>query len=241
MLKFKYVSQGSLKTLCSAADPITTRSLRLNQLFQVKQTCSLTYGLFQTLKNSFEVAGVTAFRPWRPLPLPVFVCCLQGRVSLCGQQGGGCSLGREEFLEALLQLYQECTSPELMKIHHVAKFVKKCKHHFHSCVKSLILSCARVSNQLLDFLIFLKCVDLYCSRLSEGFVYLKLSCFFFIFCPALTLDHDWVQVLKKTSRIKVRLKKLSLACEHLIWNNSFSGMMPTQIFFRIQVVQFNKV
>ncbi|XP_017278329.1 citron rho-interacting kinase isoform X6 [Kryptolebias marmoratus] len=83
MLKFKYVSQGSLKTLGSPADPITTRNLRLNQVFQ-------------------------------------------GRVSLRGQQGGGgCSLGREELLEALLQLYQECTSPELMKIHHVAKFVNK--------------------------------------------------------------------------------------------------------------------
>uniref|UniRef100_A0A8C4DCI2 Citron Rho-interacting kinase n=1 Tax=Dicentrarchus labrax TaxID=13489 RepID=A0A8C4DCI2_DICLA len=50
--------------------------------------------------------------------------CLQGRVSLCGLQGG-CTLGREEFLEALLLLYQECASPELMKIHHVAKFVNK--------------------------------------------------------------------------------------------------------------------
>uniref|UniRef100_A0AAX7V6G7 non-specific serine/threonine protein kinase n=1 Tax=Astatotilapia calliptera TaxID=8154 RepID=A0AAX7V6G7_ASTCA len=42
----------------------------------------------------------------------------------CGEQGG-CTLGREEFLEALLLLYQECTSPELMKIHHVANFVNK--------------------------------------------------------------------------------------------------------------------
>ncbi|KAK5934342.1 hypothetical protein CgunFtcFv8_014747 [Champsocephalus gunnari] len=81
MLKFKYASQGSLKTMMSSADPITSRSSRLNQLFQ-------------------------------------------GRVSLCGPQGGG-TLGREEFLEALLLLYQECMSPELMKIHHVANFVKK--------------------------------------------------------------------------------------------------------------------
>ncbi|MEQ2239583.1 hypothetical protein ILYODFUR_005848 [Ilyodon furcidens] len=49
----------------------------------------------------------------------------QGRVNLCGGQQGGCSVGREEFLEALLLLYQECTSPELMKIQHVAKFVHK--------------------------------------------------------------------------------------------------------------------
>ncbi|XP_045931296.1 citron Rho-interacting kinase-like [Micropterus dolomieu] len=81
MLKFKYVSQGNLKTLPSSADPITSRSSRLNQLFQ-------------------------------------------GRLSLCGQQGG-CTLGREEFLEALLLLYQECASPELMKMHHVANFVNK--------------------------------------------------------------------------------------------------------------------
>uniref|UniRef100_A0A8C2Z1P7 non-specific serine/threonine protein kinase n=1 Tax=Cyclopterus lumpus TaxID=8103 RepID=A0A8C2Z1P7_CYCLU len=50
--------------------------------------------------------------------------CVQGRVSLYGQQGG-CALGREELLEALLLLYEECISPELMKIHHVAHFVKK--------------------------------------------------------------------------------------------------------------------
>uniref|UniRef100_A0A3Q3FJF2 non-specific serine/threonine protein kinase n=1 Tax=Labrus bergylta TaxID=56723 RepID=A0A3Q3FJF2_9LABR len=81
MLKFKYVSQGSLKTMSSSSDPITIRCSRLNQVFQ-------------------------------------------GRVGLSGQQGG-CTLGREEFLEALLLLYQECSSPELMKIHHVANFVKK--------------------------------------------------------------------------------------------------------------------
>ncbi|XP_008407642.1 citron Rho-interacting kinase isoform X7 [Poecilia reticulata] len=90
MLKFKYVSQGTLKTPCSSADPITSRSLRLSQVFQ-------------------------------------------GRVSLCGGQQGGCSLGREEFLEALLLLYQECTSPELMKIQHVAKFV----HKFSEAVSEL--------------------------------------------------------------------------------------------------------
>ncbi|KAM4583042.1 citron rho-interacting kinase [Fundulus diaphanus] len=90
MLKFKYVSQGSLRAPCSPADPITSRSLRLNQVFQ-------------------------------------------GRVSLCDGQQGGCSLGREEFLEALLLLYQECKSPELMKIQHVAKFV----HRFSEVVSDL--------------------------------------------------------------------------------------------------------
>ncbi|XP_021176245.2 citron rho-interacting kinase isoform X6 [Fundulus heteroclitus] len=90
MLKFKYVSQGALRAPCSSADPITSRSLRLNQVFQ-------------------------------------------GRVSLCDGQQGGCSLGREEFLEALLLLYQECKSPELMKIQHVAKFV----HRFSEVVSDL--------------------------------------------------------------------------------------------------------
>ncbi|XP_068576347.1 citron rho-interacting kinase isoform X2 [Cebidichthys violaceus] len=79
MLKFKYVTHGSLKTMQSSGDPITSRSSRLNQVFQ-------------------------------------------GRVSL---QQGGCTLGREEFLEALLLLYEECISPQLMKIHHVANFVNK--------------------------------------------------------------------------------------------------------------------
>uniref|UniRef100_A0A8D3A9A9 Citron Rho-interacting kinase n=1 Tax=Scophthalmus maximus TaxID=52904 RepID=A0A8D3A9A9_SCOMX len=81
MLKFKYVSQGNLKMLPSSADPIASRSSRLNQVFQ-------------------------------------------GRASLRGQQGG-CTVGREEFLDALVLLYQECTSPELMKINHVANFVNK--------------------------------------------------------------------------------------------------------------------
>ncbi|XP_069373288.1 citron Rho-interacting kinase isoform X4 [Paralichthys olivaceus] len=81
MLKFKYVSQGSLKTMLSSTDPIASRSSRLNQVFQ-------------------------------------------GRASLRGQQGG-CTVGREEFLEALLLLYQECTSPELMQINTVANFVNK--------------------------------------------------------------------------------------------------------------------
>lgn len=68
----------------------------------------------------------------------MFVCRPQGRVSLCGQQGG-CTIGREEFVEALLILYQECTSPELMKIHNVANFVKKCKHTFYTVVAFLLL------------------------------------------------------------------------------------------------------
>lgn len=69
----------------------------------------------------------TLKRLTRSLPLPLFLCCPQGRVSLCGGQQGGCTLGREEFLEAFLLLYQACTSPELMKIQHVAKFVHKCE------------------------------------------------------------------------------------------------------------------
>ncbi|XP_053724608.1 citron rho-interacting kinase isoform X2 [Synchiropus splendidus] len=79
MLKFKY--HGSLKSLPSATDPITSRSSRLNQVFQ-------------------------------------------GRCSL-GVQQGGPTLGREDLVDAVLLLYQECSSPELMKIHHVASFVHK--------------------------------------------------------------------------------------------------------------------
>ncbi|XP_056130330.1 citron Rho-interacting kinase [Lampris incognitus] len=81
MLKFKYVSQGSVKTLSPSVEPITSRSSRLNHLFQ-------------------------------------------GRVSLSGKREV-CNLGREEFLEALLLLYQECASPELMRIQHVANFVNR--------------------------------------------------------------------------------------------------------------------
>uniref|UniRef100_A0A8C5A8J8 Citron Rho-interacting kinase n=1 Tax=Gadus morhua TaxID=8049 RepID=A0A8C5A8J8_GADMO len=81
MLKFKYVSQGSLKMVPCSTDPITSRSSRINHLFQ-------------------------------------------GRISLCGQEER-CNLGREEFLEALLVLYQECTSPDLMKMQHVSNFVHK--------------------------------------------------------------------------------------------------------------------
>uniref|UniRef100_A0A8C5FKH6 Citron Rho-interacting kinase n=1 Tax=Gadus morhua TaxID=8049 RepID=A0A8C5FKH6_GADMO len=83
MLKFKYVSQGSLKMVPCSTDPITSRSSRINHLFQ-------------------------------------------GRISLCGQEER-CNLGREEFLEALLVLYQECTSPDLMKMQHVSNFVHKSK------------------------------------------------------------------------------------------------------------------
>ncbi|XP_034022965.1 LOW QUALITY PROTEIN: citron Rho-interacting kinase [Thalassophryne amazonica] len=49
---------------------------------------------------------------------------LQGRVTLCGHKGG-CFLGREELLDALLCLYEQCTTPHLMELHHVAKFVNK--------------------------------------------------------------------------------------------------------------------
>ena len=62
----------------------------------------------------------------------VFFLC-QGRISLCGQEER-CNLGREEFLEALLVLYQECTSPHLMKMQHVANFVHKCKHNLILCI-----------------------------------------------------------------------------------------------------------
>lgn len=42
---------------------------------------------------------------------------------------GKCSAGvtREGLIDALLLLYQECATPELMKIKHVANFVNKCK------------------------------------------------------------------------------------------------------------------
>ncbi|KAG5272180.1 hypothetical protein AALO_G00162540 [Alosa alosa] len=48
---------------------------------------------------------------------------LQGRGSV--QAPSGCSVTREGLLEALLLLYQECNSSELMKIKHVANFVNK--------------------------------------------------------------------------------------------------------------------
>lgn len=135
MLKFKYVSQGSLKTLPSSSDPITIRSSRLNQVFQV-QLCA--YASTQTL--------CSVWNQYLPVADFLFLCwCVvpKGRVSLCGQQGG-CTLGREEFLEALLLLYQECTNPDLMKIHHVAKFVNKCKNTFYTCWGFLSFLCFRL-------------------------------------------------------------------------------------------------
>lgn len=138
MLKFKYVSQGNLKMQPSSADPITSRSSRLNQVFQVilclseMSWCHYLY-ICIDLNTGLKIASVTV-SSW--LSFPVFMYCPQGRVSLCGQQAA-CTLGREEFLEALLLLYQECTSPDLMKIHHVANFVNKCKHTFYTCVRCL--------------------------------------------------------------------------------------------------------
>ncbi|KAL7838208.1 hypothetical protein AOLI_G00266120 [Acnodon oligacanthus] len=49
---------------------------------------------------------------------------LQGKSSVSGFAGGH-GLTRESLLDALLLLYQECSSPELMKIKHVANFVRK--------------------------------------------------------------------------------------------------------------------
>ncbi|KAI4877420.1 hypothetical protein NFI96_011719 [Prochilodus magdalenae] len=49
---------------------------------------------------------------------------LQGKSSAYGS-GAGNGLTRESLLDALLLLYQECSSPELMKIKHVANFVRK--------------------------------------------------------------------------------------------------------------------
>ncbi|XP_072315790.1 citron Rho-interacting kinase-like, partial [Eucyclogobius newberryi] len=49
----------------------------------------------------------------------------QGRVTLSIPQPGACSLGREELLEAFLMLFQECSSPQLMKNQDVANFVQK--------------------------------------------------------------------------------------------------------------------
>lgn len=173
MLKFKYMSQGSLKTLGSSGDPITARSLRLNQVFQVKLTCShisvcaWAGRVISASENGFKLAAVAA-----ELTSLSCVCvyCLQGRVSLCGQQGGGCSVGREEFLEALLQLYLECTSPELMKIHHVAKFVNKCKHHFYSCGNVFSLPCVGVFKPQPNFLVIFKAINI-----SPGFLKIFFS------------------------------------------------------------------
>ncbi|XP_017557168.1 citron rho-interacting kinase [Pygocentrus nattereri] len=49
---------------------------------------------------------------------------LQGKNSVYGFAGGH-GLTRESLLDSLLLLYQECSSPELMKIKHVANFVRK--------------------------------------------------------------------------------------------------------------------
>ncbi|XP_029108972.1 citron Rho-interacting kinase isoform X2 [Scleropages formosus] len=49
---------------------------------------------------------------------------LQGRGSLNAQVTGGV-VTRESLLDALVLLYQECSSPELMKMKHIAKFVNK--------------------------------------------------------------------------------------------------------------------
>ncbi|XP_023664142.2 citron rho-interacting kinase isoform X2 [Paramormyrops kingsleyae] len=49
---------------------------------------------------------------------------LQGKGSLQGRQTDS-SMTREGLLDALLLLYEECSSPELMKIKHIAKFVNK--------------------------------------------------------------------------------------------------------------------
>lgn len=71
----------------------------------------------------------------------------QGRVNLCGQQGG-CTVGREEFLQALLILYKECTSPALMKIPNVANFVNKCEYsvlQHCDCVPDLFVMSCNVS------------------------------------------------------------------------------------------------
>ncbi|CAB1353973.1 unnamed protein product [Coregonus sp. 'balchen'] len=46
---------------------------------------------------------------------------LQGKITNHGLQGG-VSVTREELLDALLLLYQECSSPDLMKIENVANF-----------------------------------------------------------------------------------------------------------------------
>ncbi|XP_032899529.1 citron Rho-interacting kinase isoform X5 [Amblyraja radiata] len=54
----------------------------------------------------------------------------QGKISrLCRiQDQSSCLLTREGLVDAILVLFDECTSPELMKIKHVANFVKKYKN-----------------------------------------------------------------------------------------------------------------
>ncbi|XP_055511208.1 citron Rho-interacting kinase isoform X2 [Leucoraja erinacea] len=54
----------------------------------------------------------------------------QGKISrLCRiQEQSSCLLTREGLVDAILVLFDECTSPELMKIKHVANFVKKYKN-----------------------------------------------------------------------------------------------------------------
>ncbi|XP_058850206.1 citron Rho-interacting kinase-like isoform X2 [Acipenser ruthenus] len=51
----------------------------------------------------------------------------QGKSSLTpqSQQQNGCSITREGLLDSLFVLFHECNTPELMKIKHVASFVKK--------------------------------------------------------------------------------------------------------------------
>ncbi|MGH0162604.1 UNVERIFIED_CONTAM: hypothetical protein FKN15_043255 [Acipenser sinensis] len=52
----------------------------------------------------------------------------QGKSSFTpqSQQQNGCSITREGLLDSLFVLFHECNTPELMKIKHVASFVKKC-------------------------------------------------------------------------------------------------------------------
>ncbi|XP_056601858.1 citron rho-interacting kinase isoform X3 [Triplophysa dalaica] len=50
---------------------------------------------------------------------------LQGKCRSASDSPGVTGVSREGLIDALLLLYQECTSPELMKIKHVASFVDK--------------------------------------------------------------------------------------------------------------------
>lgn len=56
--------------------------------------------------------------------------CFQGKCSVSGSAGAN-GVTREGLIDALLLLYQECATPELMKIKHVANFVNKCKCLLH--------------------------------------------------------------------------------------------------------------